>query len=156
MKKILIALTLVIASIGAAADTWSPQATIGLVNVGTRSIEVSGGLTFACNLSGSVTIDAAGNASVGSLSLIEGFACPAIFFNSLPYTMVGNTDNTVTLQEVNMSGVTGHCFGDLTGDFNQATGELSFNNAVLPNVGTGLDCKISGTISTNPQVSFVP
>ncbi|WP_143732488.1 hypothetical protein [Microbulbifer sp. GL-2] len=153
MKKILTALALTIVSTGAAADTWSPQGTIGLANVG--NIAVKKGINLNCGLSGSTTVDAAGNSSVGSLSL-SGFLCGSVTFTKLPYTLVGNADNTVTLHNVNVNAITGDCFGNITGDFNQATGELTFNAAQLPSVGTGANCEISGTISTNPQASFVP
>ncbi|WP_444940270.1 hypothetical protein ACJJI5_00800 [Microbulbifer sp. EKSA008] len=154
MKKILAALALAIVSTGAVADTWYPQGTIGMANVG--DIRVSSSYHFTCGLSGSITIDSAGNASLGSLSLNTGFLCGAVFFNNLPYTLVGNVGDTVTLKDVTISGVTGNCFGDINGDFNQSTGEITFNAAVIPRVGIGTDCEISGTISTNPQASFVP
>ncbi|MFA0809570.1 hypothetical protein [Microbulbifer epialgicus] len=154
MKKILTALTLAIASTGVAADSWSPQGAIGLANVG--NIKVSKGIDLNCALSGSATVDAAGNASVGSLSLSTGFLCSNVDFTNLPYTLVGNAGNTVTLQDVTVTAITGNCFGDITGNFNQATGEITFNAAQLPAVGSGADCEITGTISTNPQASFVP
>ncbi|WP_444911891.1 hypothetical protein [Microbulbifer sp. PAAF003] len=154
MKKILTALALTIVSTGAAADTWSPQGTIGLANVG--DIKVSKGINLTCGLSGSSTTNSAGNASVGSLSLNTGFLCGAVSFTNLPYTLVGNAGNTVTLKDVTVAAITGNCFGDITGSFNQSTGEITFNAAVLPSVGIGSDCKITGTISTNPQASFVP
>jgi len=152
MKKILAALVLAIASTGAAADTWSPQGTIGLANVG--NILVKKGLTLNCGLSGSSTVDAAGNASLGSLSL-SGVLCSLVNFTSLPYDLVGNAGNTVTLQGVSVTAITGSCSGDITGSFNQATGEITFDQAELP-ATSGSPCVISGTISTNPQASYVP
>ncbi|WP_444926396.1 hypothetical protein ACJJI4_21370 [Microbulbifer sp. TRSA002] len=157
MKRIIIALTLIVASTGAGADIWSPQGTSGLANIG--SFNVTASLPLSCNLSGSIIIDATGDASLGSLSITpRGSAvCGLVMFNNLPYTIVGNADNTVTLKDTDFYVLgDGHCIGDLTGDFNQSTGEITFNAAVVPNVGFVRDCKITGTISTNPQVSFVP
>ncbi|WP_444931722.1 hypothetical protein ACJJIF_08140 [Microbulbifer sp. SSSA002] len=157
MKKILTAATICLASFGvsglANAETWSPSGAIGLANVGTFSVQK--GIALNCTLSGSVN-STGGSAEVGSLALSGGFLniCSRISFNNLPYDLIGNANNTVTIKDVSVTAITGSCAGDLTGSFNQSNGQITFNNAQIPSVGSGSACEIDGVISTNPQSSY--
>ncbi|WP_444946404.1 hypothetical protein ACJJIP_05960 [Microbulbifer sp. VTAC004] len=157
MKKILTAASICLVSIGvtslANAETWSPPGAIALANVGTLTVKK--GISLNCTLSGSVNSTGA-DASVGSLALSGGFLnmCNSVSFNNLPYDLIGNANNTVTLKNVAVAAVTGNCAGDLTGSFDQSTGRITFNNAQIPSVGSGSACVINGVVSTNPQSSF--
>ncbi|MFA0809900.1 hypothetical protein [Microbulbifer epialgicus] len=157
MKKILSAASICLATIGmssmATAETWSPPGAIALASVG--NLEVKKGLTLFCDLSGSVNSTGA-DASVGSLALSGGALnmCSRVAFEGLPYALVGNANNTVTIKNVTVSAVTGDCTGDLTGSFDQSTGRITFNNAQIPSSGSGGACVIDGVVSTNPQSSY--
>ncbi|AWF82074.1 hypothetical protein BTJ40_15245 [Microbulbifer sp. A4B17] len=157
MKKILTAASVCLASFGiiglANAETWSPPGAIGLANVG--NLTVQKGISLTCSLSGSVNSTGA-DAEVGSLALSGGFLnmCNRVVFNNLPYDLIGNANNTVTLKNVSVKAVTGECSGDLTGSFNQSNGRITFSNAQIPSSGSGSACVINGVVSTNPQSSY--
>ncbi|WP_444893259.1 hypothetical protein ACJJIW_21345 [Microbulbifer sp. JMSA004] len=157
MKNILTAASFCMASFGiiglANAETWSPSGAIGLANVGTFTVQK--GISLNCSLSGSVSSTGA-SAEVGSMALSGGFLnmCNRVVFNNLPYDLVGNANNTVTIQNVSVKAVTGECAGNLTGSFNQSNGRITFSNAQIPSVGSGSACVINGVISTNPQSSY--
>ncbi|MCO1335148.1 hypothetical protein MO867_12480 [Microbulbifer sp. OS29] len=160
MKKLLATVSLCIAATGfpalASADTWSPNGSSALFNVG--NITVMKGIQLSCNLSGSIDI-VSSDASVGSLSLSGGLfgLCGTISFSSLPYNVVGNADDTITLEDVVVQAVTGSCVGDLVGDFDHSTGRITFNGANIPSSPAGgSPCVIYGVVDSNPQVSFVP
>lgn len=160
MKKLLVLFSIVLACSNtpnfASAETWYPEGAIALANVGTLKFSGYNGHSFYCELSGSITSKVS-SASIGSLTLSGGFlnTCnvPNILFE-FPLEITGNADGTVTISDFY---VYAHrfCFGDLTGSFNQSTGEITFDEAELPNESAGgLPCTVSGTISTNPQLSF--
>lgn len=147
----------------ASAETWSPTGTIAIQSINPATgaadtLEVSKGITLNCTMAGSAVVNPAdqSDASVGSLGLSSGFPflCNTISFTNLPYNLEGNADGTATLENVVVQAVTGDCAGDLTGDFDQSTGYLTFNNATIPSTSGGNDCEVNGTVDTNPQASY--
>ena len=169
MKKLITAVSLVIAvggltNIAVAEDCqpdeteaiWSPTGTIVLSTVPGFPLSVTKGISLSCDASGSVDLDGS-NASVASIGLSGNPLCVNIAFTNFPYNMEGDaTNDTVTLENVDVQGVTGNCLGDLTGDFDQATGEITFNAASIPsNPPGGSDCIFTGFFTTSPQASFL-
>lgn len=136
----------------ASAQTFSPPGTISLSSVGPMS--VSKGLRLSCNLTGSGQITG-GSATITSLALTSGGLCSSVMFVGLPYVVTAVTTNSVTINNMQVIGLTGNCAGNLTGAFNQSTGRATFNNAVLPsNPPGGTPCIVSGVVATSPAVSF--
>ena len=167
MKRLLTALSMAVVATGfastAASTTWmpnSPTTTTGVLLSNVGNIGVSKGLTFNCGLSGSATIAPGGtSAQIDSLAFTAGFfLCPQIAFTGLPYTLTApmpcnNPTETVTINNVNVTAITGSCAGNLTGTLDQTTGRISFSGAILPTTTGGSNCSITGVIATSPAVS---
>lgn len=140
---------------GAVAQTFSPDGTRTLSNVGT--ITVSKGITLACSgLSGSADVTS-GVGEIRSLSLSGGLfgQCANITFSNFDYPLTATSTSAVTINNVYVTAITGDCQGNITGTFNDAADTLTFTNAVLPRVsGTSGDCRISGTVKISPAVTF--
>ncbi|WP_299948478.1 hypothetical protein [uncultured Microbulbifer sp.] len=157
MKKFITAVSLTLAATGFAglanAETWSPTGPVALASV--EPLALFKGIPLDCDLMGAVTLNGS-DASVGALQLSGGLfdLCNTITFTDLPYNLEGNADGTATMEGVVVQAVTGNCAGDLTGTFDQATGVLTFDAAVLPATDSGGDCTISGNVMTNPQASY--
>lgn len=135
---------------GASAQTFSPPGTHTL----SGTVTVSKGITLTCTMSGTGNITGAGAATITSLSLSGGL-CPAISFAGLPYAVTAANLNSITIVDVRAVGITGNCRGNLTGAFNQTTGQITFTNATIPSdPAGGAPCVVNGTVSTTPAVSF--
>ncbi|MEX2962942.1 hypothetical protein [Microbulbifer sp. TYP-18] len=163
MKKILTALSFtMVATLGfvstANAETWSPVSTTDIVMANTvgSPLMISKGITLLCDMNATIDTDAAGNAQVTSLILSDpGGICAMIVFVNFPYEMVGGDNDLVTIKNVDAQGVTGNCFGDLTGTLNQATGEITFVNAEIPsNPPDDNPCIGNGVVGTTPAMSY--
>ncbi|TQV78889.1 hypothetical protein FKG94_12785 [Exilibacterium tricleocarpae] len=152
------------ASSASAMWTFSPAGPVTLsspIDPGTGSpipLQLFKGIPVSCNISGSGNI-ASGLASVTSLSLVPGsFFCFAISFAGLPYDLEpagGVSLTSVTLKDVTVTAITGNCRGDLTGDFDQATGIITFNGATIPSDPPGgADCVVTGPVATSPAISY--
>ncbi len=147
----------------AVAETWSPTGPVSLSSIDPMSgapstLQVSKGITLDCGLSGGGSL-AGSSALVNSLSLTAGdFLCIFVAFSNLPYNLEpegGTSLDSVTLEDVVVTAVTGNCRGNLTGDFDQTNGRITFTNATIPSdpVG-GSPCVINGVVATSPAVSY--
>ncbi|TQV78888.1 hypothetical protein FKG94_12780 [Exilibacterium tricleocarpae] len=171
MMKRLLALSVlsaVVATAGfassASAWTFSPNGSVTLsspIDPGTGSLiplQLFKGIPVSCTIFGIGDITF-GLASVTSLSLMPGsFFCFAISFTGLPYDLEpagGVSPTSVTLKDVTVTAITGNCRGDLTGDFDQATGVITFNGATIPSDPPGgSDCIVTGPVATSPAISY--
>ena len=139
------------------AATWSPNGPVNLSSVG--PLMVSKSVTLFCDVAGTATLSGS-SASIGSsdpfasLQLIGGL-CGLLIFVDQPYNLKASDLDTVTLENVRMYFFGNEeCAGDLTGSFDQATGQITFLGATLPtSQGLG-DCTFTGTIATSPAVSY--
>lgn len=138
---------------GASAQTFSPNGPVTLTS--DSALSVSKGLTLSCDLTGSGTISG-GSHSITALDLSgDGGLCDLVAFSAFPYAVTSTSTSSVTINDVTVVGITGNCFGDLTGAFNQSNGKITFTGATLPSSPAGgSPCVISGTVSTSPAVSF--
>lgn len=160
MKKLLSIVSLcLIANVN--AETWSPTGTIAIQSIDPATglpstLQVKKGITLNCTMAGSAVVDInnPSDAAVGSLGLSGGFLCGLISFAGLPYNLEGNADGTATLENVTVTAITGNCAGDLTGDFDQTNGYLTFTDSTIPSTSGGSDCVVNGTVDTNPQASY--
>ena len=102
-------------------ETWSPTGIITLSTLPNAPLSIFAvGSALTCDLTASLTLDGS-DASVTAIQLSgNGSICSTANFTNLPYNLEGNPDGTVTLQNVEF--YSGVCSGDLTGDFDQATG----------------------------------
>ncbi|MEX2964797.1 hypothetical protein [Microbulbifer sp. TYP-18] len=156
MKKLFTAVSLAIVTgfTGAAnAETWSTD--VALEDV--APLTVTKGITLLCNMTGSATL-AGSNASITSLGLSDASGtCQMIGFFNFPYNMEGGASDVVTIEGVDVQGITGNCLGDLVGTLNQTTGVISFVNANIPsNPAGGSPCIINGDVKTTPPASYTP
>ncbi|MGK6355698.1 hypothetical protein ACMGDH_10795 [Sphingomonas sp. DT-207] len=135
----------------ASAQTVSPTGPFTLTNVGT--ISVTKGITLSCGLTGSGNVSSSGAASVTSINLTGGL-CGSIVFSGTPYAVTSTSTSSITINGVVVTAITGNCAGNLTGSFNQATGEITFANATLPSTSGGNPCSITGKVKTTPALSF--
>lgn len=139
---------------GASAQTFSPNGGVTLTS--DAPLDVQKGLTLSCDLTGSGTI--AGGAHTvdgGSLDLSGSLGlCDLVGFTGT-YDVSSTSLNSVTIEDVQVVGITGNCRGDLTGAFNQGNGKITFTGATIASDPPGgSPCIISGVVSTSPAVSF--
>ncbi|RHW19067.1 hypothetical protein D1610_02785 [Sphingomonas gilva] len=137
---------------GASAQTFSPEGPHTL----NGTVTVSKGITLTCTMSGTGTVSG-GTATITGLSLSGGMLglCGSITFSGLPYAVTSASTSSITIVDVRAVGVTGNCRGNLTGSFNQSTGQITFNNATIPSdPAGGAPCVVNGTVSTSPAISF--
>lgn len=135
----------------ASAQTFSPAGSFTITNVGT--ITVSKGITLNCGLSGSGNVTSGGSASVTSISLTGGL-CGSISFTATPYAVTAS-GTTVTINNVTVTAITGNCFGNLSGTYNQSTGILTFSNATIPsNPPGGSPCRVTGQVRLSPILTY--
>ncbi len=137
----------------ASAQTFSPTGPFTLANTGGQ-IKVQKGITLSCNLAGSGSVDASGNASVTSLTLSGGTLglCGSITFTGTPYVVSGVSPSTVTINGMVVTAVTGNCAGNLTGSY--SGGVITFTNATLPSTSGGNACTIDGKVKISPALTF--
>ena len=159
MKKLMTAVSLAIAVGGFAtvtqAETWFSPATVALSTAAADPLILFKGVELECDMTGSATLDGS-NATVTTIGLSGDSLCALVAFTNFPYNMEGNADGTVTLENVDVQGVTGNCLGDLTGNFDQTTGEITFIGAeILSNPAGGAPCIVDGVVGTNPQAGYV-
>ena len=149
MKAIFFAATAAIALAGAPASARVLQFTI--TNVGT--ITVSKGLTLSCGLSGAGNVTSGGAASVTGITL-SGTLCGSVLFTATPYAVTAS-GTTVTINNVTVTAITGNCFGNLSGTYNQVTGILTFAGATIPsNPAGGTPCKVTGQVKLSPILTY--
>ena len=153
MKKLAATLSMAVAATALAstveAETWSPTGTINLAG----ALVVQSDITFFCILSGEATLNGS-SASINQLSFTGGL-CGGVFFLDLPYNIEPSSLTSVTLENVRMTGLLGNCFGDLTGTFDQLSGEITFSDAILPpSPPSTLPCRFQGVVSTSPSASY--
>lgn len=134
----------------ASAQTFSPNGSFTLTSIGT--VTVNKGITLSCSLTGSGTVSG-GAASVTSITLSGGL-CGSVLFTSTPYPVAGPTPTTLTIRNVRVTAITGNCFGDLTGAYNQSTGVITLTNATIPSVGTGNPCRVNGRVQVSPTITY--
>ncbi|WKD51256.1 hypothetical protein [Microbulbifer spongiae] len=115
---------------------------------------------FFCSseVSGSGRLDGS-TAIITSLSIepiIGGFCYTVV--EDLPYELTASDPESVTIKNVRLWGVwTGgyECIGDLSSVFEQATGEISFDMAILTVDTPGNPpCQFDGILYPSPQISF--
>jgi hypothetical protein len=117
-------------------------------------VTVSKGITLNCTLSGTGNVTGGGAATITSLSLTGGL-CGLVSFTGLPYAVTSTSLTSITIVDVRAVGITGNCRGNLTGAFNQTTGQITFTNATIPSDPPGgSPCVINGTVATAPPISF--
>lgn len=64
--------------------------------------------------------------------------------------------STLTIKNVRLIGWATACQGDLAGSFNQATGQITFMNAMIaPAAPHTIPCYISGRLNTTPAASYI-
>jgi hypothetical protein len=154
MQKISAYCLAALATIGfagtASAQTYSPvSSTIALT---TTTLTVHKGLTLNCTLTNSNLSTASTPAQVTSLRLAGGL-CPSVTFTGTPYNVSTPDTSHIVIQDVRVVGITGNCRGDLAGSF--SSGHIIFSNASIPSDPPGgSPCTISGTVDTNPSVSY--
>lgn len=157
MKELITSVFLAIAVTGfsatANAVTWSPTGPGAVMSIG--EVLVAQGLQLNCGLSASTLVTENGDAAFITSLQLSGFLCSAIGFDGLPYELKATSATSIMLLNVSVAGLTGDCFGDLAGEFDQATGTISFIDATLPSMPPGdAPCRIVGTLSTTPQGSY--
>ncbi|WP_448662616.1 hypothetical protein ACG3SL_18425 [Sphingomonas sp. CJ20] len=135
----------------ASAQTFSPAGSFTITNVG--AISVSKGITLSCGLSGSGNVTSGGAASVTGIAL-SGPLCTSVTFTSTPYAVTAS-GTTVTINNVTVTAITGNCFGNLSGTYNQSTGILTFVNAPIPsNPAGGSPCRVNGQVRLSPTLTY--
>lgn len=135
----------------ASAQTFSPSGPFTITNVGT--ITVSKGITLSCSLSGGGNVTTGGAASVTSI-ILSGGLCGSVSFTATPYAVTAS-GTTVTINNVTVTAITGNCFGNLSGTYNQSTGILTFAGATIPsNPVGGSPCKVTGQVKLSPILTY--
>lgn len=134
----------------ASAQTFSPNGAFTITNVGT--IVVSKGITLNCGLTGSGNVSG-GAATVSGLTLTGGL-CGSVNFTGTPYT-ISASGTTVTINNVTVTAITGNCYGNLSGTYDQSTGILTFASATIPsNPPGGTPCKVTGRVQLSPILTY--
>lgn len=134
----------------ASAQTFSPNGSFTLTNIGT--ITVSKGITLSCGLTGGGSVSG-GAATVTSINLTGGL-CGSVLFTGTPYTVTSGSLTSITLNGVTVTAITGNCAGTLTGAYNQSTGVITFTNAAIPSTSGGNPCRVTGRVQISPTVTF--
>lgn len=132
------------------AQPFSPAGTVTLSNNGQMSFS-QGFVQLQCGLTGTATIDQAGNGAFTDLRTTGSELCQSISFNAFPYRLSSNGPATLTIHAMSITSALGSCSGNLTGSYNQATGQITFNRATI---ASGTPCTVSGTVNTTPAISF--
>lgn len=137
---------------GASAQTFSPNGGVTLTSDG--QLDVMKGLQLSCDLTGTGTI-AGGSKTVDTLDLTgSGGLCDLVNFTG-GYNVSSTSLTSVTIEDVQVVGITGNCRGDLIGGFDQSTGKITFASASIPSDPPGgSPCVVDGVVSTSPAVSF--
>ncbi|TQV78909.1 hypothetical protein FKG94_12905 [Exilibacterium tricleocarpae] len=138
------------------AETWSPTGTTAMLSGQMMVSGAFGGPTVFCNPSGGIALDGS-SATVGApdLSFATALYCGFALFLDQPYNLEPSSLTSVTLQNVRVAGYFGACAGDLEGEFDQLTGRITFNTAILPSASPrSPDCVINGFWDTSPQISY--
>lgn len=160
MKKLIPVVALAAAVIGfsslASAEAWSPAGPVALTNEVGKIIVLNSSLSLECDVSASGALND-DSATINSMTFSSGTLglCSQIKLEGLPYNVEPSSETSVTLQDVTLIGIVGMCFGDLSGDFDQATGQITFTDATIPSLPTGdSPCVINGVMQTTPQASY--
>lgn len=142
------AAALAILPVAASAQTVSPNGPFTLSGTG---ITVSKGITLSCGLTGSGNVTS-GVASISSIAF-TGSVCSSISVSGGPFSVTVNASaGTITINNLNITAITGSCRGSLTGTI--AAGVITFNNATIPSTTGGSACRISGRVNTSPALSI--
>jgi|GEM_PF-6614617 hypothetical protein len=116
-----------------------------------------------CQTTIGVSIDGAGAASVTSRSFSPGnfFFCGLIVQPLGTWTVVAGPNDAgppavyrITAN-VGAQSIAGTCYGEVEGTYNNSTGELTFDNAVIPS-SDPQDCIINGSLFASPIITIVP
>lgn len=141
----------------AMAGTYSPS---GSGTASSSSVQVKKGITLSCSLSATTssdgTISSSGPPSgtkITSLSL-SGFLCGAVSFTGFPYDVSATSSTGVVIHDVQVTGITGNCRGDLAATLSGGVLTFSHSNTIPSNPPGGSPCSMQGNVSTSPSASY--
>lgn len=132
------------------AQPFSPPGTVQLSNNGLIAFS-QGFIELRCGLTGTATIDRAGNGEITNLRSTGAGLCQRISFGAFPYRVTSNGSASLTIHAMSISSPLGTCSGSLTGAYNQATGQFTFNRSTI---SIGNPCTVTGAVTTTPAISF--
>jgi hypothetical protein len=139
------------------AGTYSPS---GAGAAGPSTVEVRKGITLNCTLTATTnsngTISSSGAPSGTSITNISlsGGLCSNISFTSFPYDISATSATGIIIHDVEVTGITGNCKGDLAATLSGGGLTFSHSNTIPSNPLGGSPCSMKGTVSTSPSASY--
>lgn len=141
----------------AMAGTYSPS---GGGTAGPSSVTVKKGISLNCSLSATTnsdgTISSSGPPSgtkITNISLSGGL-CGFVSFTGFPYDVSATSASGVVIHDVQVTGITGNCRGDLAATLSSGVLVFSASNTIPSNPPGGSPCSVDGSVTTSPSASY--
>lgn len=141
----------------ALAGTYSPS---GTGAGGPSPVQVKKGITLNCTLTATTnsdgTISSSGTPSGTEITSIalSGGLCGAVSFTGLPYDISTTSSTDITIHNVQVTGITGNCAGNLNAKLVGGVLQFTHANTIPSSPAGGSPCSIQGNVSTSPTASY--